>query len=559
MRQTLSGQITVTLAGLALIWALAWSQRPGNQEEPSPAFSPTVVVTESADGNCSVRLPTAGGWFVEGVVGRYRVPNPLLATTPIDEQLVGLLFEGLTRLDGNGRVLPALAESWQVSEDGLAVQFRLRQALWHDGQPFSADDVVLTYRLLQEGNIPPWPQVTVTKLDAQTIELRTAQPYSPLLEATTRGVLPAHLLSDVTFATFAAHSFNLRPIGTGPFALSEPLSDRARLIPHPSAWSEQPRIEGLEWRFFASRDEAIQAWQAGQLHSVIGLSADDLPLFATLEDVTLTNTTQHRYTQLLFNLWDEKSVLRNEALRQAVVYATNRAALIQNVLHGQGITFDGPYPPQSWAYNPNTLSLWPHNPLSATLALQEAGASLPEGETVYQWEEKPLILRLLVPDAPAWQGMAQALQTQWGQLGIGSELQVVPVAGWREALSARGYDVALTEIRPIYDPDLYDFYSQRAIMVGQNYGGWNNRKVSEALEEGRQLWPEAERYPYYDLVSAEFSAELPALPLYQFVTSYAVRQGLEGVEIGRVAFPVDRYRTLPRWVLQYQTVPTTCQ
>ncbi|MCA9934397.1 MAG: hypothetical protein KC415_10760, partial [Anaerolineales bacterium] len=122
----------------------------------------------------------------------------------------------------------------------------------------------------------------------------------------------------------------------------------------------------------------------------------------------------------------------------------------------------------------------------------------------------------------------------------------------------RDFDVALLEVRPSGDPDLYDFWSQEAIVRGQNYGGWNNRRASEALESARQIWPQVERTPYYDNFLRYFDDSLPALTLYQHVNTYGLSTAVNNVEIGRIDAPRDRYETLANWFLGYQDTTVPC-
>ena len=112
---------------------------------------------------------------------------------------------------------------------------------------------------------------------------------------------------------------------------------------------------------------------------------------------------------------------------------------------------------------------------------------------------------------------------QWQQIGVRTEIvQADSGTQLREWLSNGEFDVALVDVTPNGDPDLYDFWSQEAIIAGQNYGGWNNRRASEALESGRQLWPVAERRPSYDSFIRIFNNNLPALSLYQHADTYAL-------------------------------------
>ena len=128
----------------------------------------------------------------------------------------------------------------------------------------------------------------------------------------------------------------------------------------------------------------------------------------------------------------------------------------------------------------------------------------------------------------------------------------------REWLANGEFDVALVDVSPTRDPDLYDFWSQEAIIAGQNYGGWNNRRASEALESGRQLWGVAERRPSYDAFLRIFNNELPAFTLYQHAYTYALSDTVNQADIGKITQPRDRYETFADWFLLYRDASVAC-
>jgi len=151
------------------------------------------------------------------------------------------------------------------------------------------------------------------------------------------------------------------------------------------------------------------------------------------------------------------------------------------------------------------------------------------------------------------------LQRQWAEVGV--DVQVETAASLtvlRERLAERAFDVALIDVSPLSDPDLYDFWSQEAIIRGQNYAGWNNRRASEALEGARQLWRVDERRPYYDTFLRLFSSDLPALTLYQHIDTYALSPEVNRVEIGEIDHPRERYETFANWFLLYRDVTVSC-
>ncbi len=132
MKTDIRWQLLLAVSGFGLVFAL-------------------LTFQVQTAGLCSVRVPASGGVFAEGIVGAPQYLNPLLAdNNPVDRELTSLIFDGLTRYE-KGELVPALAQEWQISEDGLSVLFTLRDDLtWHDGEPVTTADVAFTYGLMQD-------------------------------------------------------------------------------------------------------------------------------------------------------------------------------------------------------------------------------------------------------------------------------------------------------------------------------------------------------------------------------------------------------------------------
>lgn len=523
-------------------------------------------------GLCSTRVPAAGGSFAEGVVGAPQYLNPLLAdANPVDREISSLLFDGLTRYDEDGRLVPALAESWRVSDDGRRVDFSLRDdAAWHDGEAVTAEDVVFSYGLLQDEAFPApagartlWESVTISTTGPLSVTFTLPESYSPFLEATTRGIVPAHILGGVPPDRIPQHDFNQTPIGTGPFMVPTgenwQRSGRLRLVPAPDHWRQGVKLDAVEFRFYPDTERLLEAYTAGDIQAINNVPPPLFPEVAKLPETRLYTAPLPRYTQVLFNLSEEgMSALGNRDVRHGLAYALDRELLLDRALNGQGIVFDGPYPPTSWAYHPDALAIYPYRPLSATQTLEDAGWTLPEGGMVREGETETLILRLLLVDELQYRRVAEELASQWAAAGVGVEVNPVDAETYTAALRDRDFDVALAEVAAPGDPDLYDFWSQEAIVRGQNYARWNHRRASEALEQARQLWEVGERRRYYEAFLQYFSRELPALTLYQHAYTYAVSESVNELEIGRIDHPRDRYETLADWFLLYRDVAVAC-
>lgn len=561
MKLNLRWQILLAGICLSLVFALLSFETQG-----------AGLLWQSA-GLCTASVPAAGGTFVEGVVGAPQSLNPLLAdNSPVDQELNSLIYDGLTRYGDNGLLEPALAESWSVSEDGLTVTFRLRpDGVWHDGEPVTAVDVVFTYGLLQAEDYPGetavrdlWQSVSIQQIDDLTVAFTLPEPYAPFLDATTRGILPAHLLEGETAVSLQTSAFNQAPIGTGPFVVDERVewqaNGRLRLLPNPNTWRQGVNIAALEFHFFPDEESLLNAFQNNTIHAINRVSDTALPLLAAQPDARLFTAPDNRYTILLFNLDQPPSGLpANPSGRQALVYALDRPAAIGEALNGQGIPLEGPYLPTSWAYNPGLLTPYQYDGAAAAAALDAAGWLRPEGGSVRQKDGAPLLINLLTLDTPVNRSLTSVIGEQWNRAGANTQITLAAnVTDLRQQLAAGAFDAALVEFAPPGDPDLYDFWSQEAVVRGSNYAAWNNRKASEALEFGRQTWPVEERRPFYDTFQRFYNQDLPALTIFQHVYTYALSPEVNDAEIGLITEPRDRYHTLAQWFLLYRDVAVAC-
>lgn len=553
MRPNIRWQFVLAVAGLGLVFSLL-------------SYQVQTV------GLCSTRVPAGGGLVSQGIIGIPQFINPLLSDpNPVDEELVSLLFEGLTRYDAQGQLTPVLATGWSVNEAGTVVQMGVRDdVLWHDGVPLTAQDVVFTYQLLQNEAFPApaglstlWQSVTIEQTAPFSVTFTLTEPYAPFLEETTRGILPAHILGSVPAGQIADHPFNHNPIGTGSLMMPEndnwERTGRLHLLPNPADWPLGIQLDGLEYRFYADATALAEAYRAGDIQAITQVNHTDLPNLIRLPRLRAYTTALPRYTELLFNMGfdGDDTPIQDRAVRQALAYAVDRSTLIDRALNGQGIALDGPYLPSSWAYK-DGVTAFGFDVAEAVAVLDGAGWELPAGSTLRQQSGTPLTLRLLLLDTPTHIALASVLTEQWSQINIGINQMVVSPADYQAALEERNFDIALIEITPPSDPDLYDFWSQEAIVRGQNYAGWNNRRASEALEQARQLWDTGERQPYYDAFLQFYHNDLPALTLYQPVTTYGISDTVNRVDIGRIDQPSERYDTLADWFLLYRDVTITC-
>lgn len=535
MRYLIRWQAIIALAGIVLLGAY---------------LSSLVVI------RTTVVVPERGGTYVEGVAGVPQYINPLLAQyNPVDQDLAALVFNGLTRADGFGGLHPDLASNWSVSDDGLSYVFRLREDVqWSDGQRFDADDVIFTIRLMQDPNFPGppylrdlWSTVKVEKIDASTLRFVLSEPFPPFIDYTTIGILPEHILGNISARELLNQPFNLAPTGTGPFQVQEVSAQRAVLTANRRYRGTPSLINHLEFRFYPDQQSIYTAYEVGEINGISGISALDVPAVQTQPSLSIYTARLSSYAIIYLNLQDREGspFFQDSKVRQALLLALDRQALIDESLHGQGMVANSPILAWSWAYNSN-LPPPAYDPAQAAALLEEAGWLDSDGDSRRDKKDVPLAFTMLVSDRPDLVKVAEMVAQQWRALGIDATVEPIG-AGLGENLSTHQFQAALVEIQISGDPDPYPFWHQTQIENGQNYAGWNHRAASEALEQARATSDRGRRTDLYNQFQEIFAAEVPSLILYYPVYIYALDQNVKGVQLAPLITPADRFRNIGDW------------
>jgi len=518
-----------------------------------------VFLFSIASSRTTVLVPDEGGIYVEGLVGTPQYVNPLLAQyDQVDKDLVSLIFNGLTRTNGQDVVEPDLALDWTVSPDGITYLFRLRRGVrWSDGEPFNADDVVFTIGLMQDPAFPGelalaqlWRSVAVQKVDDYTVRFQLTEPYPPFLDNTSIGILPEHVLRDVPAQQLAIHSFSAHPIGTGPFMLTDISTKHATLVPNPRYFrNRQPFLAGIEFRFYDSSEQLLAAYRSGDILGISNVPPYLLPRAAAMSTLNLYSARLSGYKIVYLNLLDKENLpfFQDKAVRTALLQSLDRQKLIDTSLNGQGLVADGPIRPWIWAYEPS-ISFPTYDPALAKALLDQAGWLDQNGDGIREKDGRPFQFTLLTTEEPDSAAVAEALAAQWARMGIGVSVETIG-SGLGDRLASHQFQAALADLLLSGDPDPYPMWDQTQIDGGQNYGGWDNRQVSEALEQARRIVDQEERRASYIEFQRLFAEEMPALIISYPVYTYAVDQSIRQVQIGPLVAPSQRFDNIADWYM----------
>lgn len=542
--------IAIALGVIALLLFTQQQQQTNRTEEKAP-----------------VNVPRRGGVYTEALIGSFGRLNPLLDYyNQTDYDIDRLIFSSLVRFNDRGLPVGELAVDWGISQDGKSYSFAIHpQAVWHDGQPVTAEDVVFTVSLLQDPKNPLpvdlkafWRQIQVVALDEKVVQFRLPEAFAPFLDYLTFGVLPRHLLEGLTMEQIIDAPFNLQPVGSGPFRFESLQVEGERvtavtLRAFPDYYGQKPYLDQVVFRYYADAAAALFAFRQGQVTGISQLPSDVLSEALKEPELQIYTGRLPRTALVYLNLKDPNlPFFQDASLRKALLMAINRQYLIDHLLGGQAVLAAGPIFVENWAYYGNVPQVTFDRQAALALVRKAGYVIPPEGGNVRFKDGVRFSFELVYPEDEVYAAIARRLQEDWAAIGVEAVLKPVPTEELlKDYLEPRRFQAALVEINlgRLPDPDPYPFWHQSQILNGQNYGGWDDRQVSEYLEQARVLPDLQDRLRRYRNFQVRFANDLPALLLFHPVYSFGVQRGVFGVSLGPVYDPSDRFSTILNWYL----------
>ncbi len=496
-------------------------------------------------------LKTATPDYREGMVSDERPLslNPLVgAMDPSVRDLGELLYRRLLRLDDRAVPVADLAASYTVSQDGLSYVLPLRGGQhWSDGRPVTVADVVATVGWVQSAHFgdpamaAPWRDVHVRGAGTG-VSFDLAGPRASFpAQLTQLPILPLGRLSAA--AVTALPKTAARPMPTsGAFDVVSATRSAVTLFPNPHA-AVAPRLNQVEIDLFGSFADAAAAYRAGTVDSVLASDpvqrAELLAAGGTAHDIAT-----FRFVDLLFN---ERGVLADPALREAIASTIDRQALVADALRGMGVAQSGAIP-EGIAWAAPRQPPPPANDSAANSALDAAGW-IPGADGIRVRGTTRLTLHLAVADVIPLPDLASAISAQLARVGIAAEVSTMPTNSLRQLLVAGGgYDMAVADWDNGPDPDVSSFWRSTAVPpAGFNVsGGAADPFLDQALDRLATLPDTAARVTAAAAASTQLAEDLPAVFLETPVLSLVVRPGVT-VIVPPVGSSAARFDDITRW------------
>jgi peptide/nickel transport system substrate-binding protein len=285
--------------------------------------------------------------------------NPILTKNKYVTNVLGFIYESMTRLDKNQRAVPVLSDNWSVSPDGLIWDFHIRDGIkWQDGEPFTAYDVEFTVKTIMNPKVETVykPLVynisTCTAIDSSNIRFALKKPNSFTPETMTFPIIPRHHFIQEDILSL---SKDFKPVGTGPYSFDSYSVNKEILLSLNNDWwqlktsgdetSDGMYIETIKVNIFKRPDDATGLFQTGELDAA-SVEADDLSMYMGRADTIIKRYTSRDFEFLAFNL--KNRVFADQYVRKAINMAIDRNKLIAEVLPGEAEAAELPILPDSW-------------------------------------------------------------------------------------------------------------------------------------------------------------------------------------------------------------------
>jgi len=479
--------------------------------------------------------------------------NPIFAGSVAEVQLARVLFNGLARLNPETFVPePMLATSWESTDDAMEYTFHLRDGVkWHDGQPFTADDVKFTMDKIMDPELATRPGRSFTALestevvDASTVKFIMKTPFPAFVSylAYNVQIAPKHLLEGVEDLQNNTAFNTDKPIGTGAFRLVENVKgDHITLEANPDFFLGPPKLDRVIFKLLPDANTQIAQLKTGEIDLIPRLDVSVAPSVEGTPGVRLDTGVTAQFWALHLN--HDFPPFTDVRVRQAMAYAIDREALVSDVLHGQGQVAAGPIAPiLKSAYNPD-VEPYPYDPERSKELLEEAGWTDTDGDGILDKDGEPFRFTLQVLKGfPVAEQVSAILEQEFKALGMDVTQQAYDLASFitdvRDTRSGPNMSqayVVFMFLAPEPD-DIWSYFHSSNAEAGSNFNVYRNPDADRLLDLARtSVDPEERRQAFFD-VQQLLHDDVARDFLFYPNEIYAMKDTLHGVPVSTLPYP----------------------
>jgi len=452
--------------------------------------------------------------------------DPRIGSDQSSSRVFNLILNGLVTKDPHGNIVPDLAESWEVLDDGRRYRFHLRSGVrFHNGKDLRSEDVAWTFQSIldntvispKKGALEQVDRVDV--VDPLTVDFVMTEPFGAILVSLTSflGIVPAGVGSD---------EFNASPIGTGPFRLVERNSDRLVFEAYEGYRDGRPHLDRIVLREVPDSTVRALELKKGSIQLIVGSLAPDLvagfredPAFKVVADPGAN------YAYLGFNL--EDPVLGNKKVRRALAHAIDRQRIVDTLWQGLGTVTETILPPGHWARN-ETLAPIETSIEKARDLLDEAGYPVPVGTG--SRTRFAITYKTSTDETAVLQ--AQIIQAMLAEIDVSVTIRSNEFATFYSDIKQGNFQMFSLVWSGVVDPDILSLvlHSKKIPPLGANRGRYLNLEFDRLVEAGARPMDIDLRRPFYLKAQEIFAEELPYISLFHKTNVAVMHAQLQGYE-----------------------------
>ncbi|PPQ17129.1 ABC transporter substrate-binding protein [Bradyrhizobium sp. AC87j1] len=503
------------------------------------------LLGKPAHARTSPTKPT--GRVIVGLGQEPTVFNPLMVHIEVDDGVHFSVFDALFRIDPQGVIQPNLAvevpnqKNGGISEDGLNWRIRLRDDVrWHDGKPFSAEDVKFTLELITNPNFRSWRTAghalvrDITVVSPTEITWRMEEAFAPYLSFLTESfIVPKHILEKEANPNNAA--FNQAPVGTGAFKWSKRVAgDHLELVANTEYFGDGPHIERLVFKYIPDLTVLYTQFKSGDI-DLVGqpyITPDHYGEAKTLPNRVVTLVPRTSFESFYLNL--ERPQFKELAVREALYAAIDKEAIIQGLYYGVPTPTETFMPRQSFFFHAN-LPLHQFDVKRAGKILDQAGWAKGADGIRAKNGVRLSFTNSTTSGDPLREQVQQFLQQTFAQLGVEMKISNLPAAVmWGDFWVQSQFDSVIVGSSYLIgaDPDVTNRLHSRSIAAkggrGSNNAQYANPEVDALLDKGARTFDPEARRAIYSRVQELVRRDLPFLPLYQSNSVEGLKKGING-------------------------------
>jgi len=447
--------------------------------------------------------------------------NPAVQQVQNTQVVAGKIFESLLTYSHTLEPQPSLAKSWQVSENRLTYSFQLQQGVnWHDGQPFTADDVVFTFTEILKNSARIRTLInsieSITAPDAHTVVFQLKRPWSAFMHVHDIGsgpILPKHIYQGKDLAT---HPLNNAPIGTGPFKFAKwERGSFIELVRNPDYWQKGlPYLDGITYRIIPDAASRRVAMEQGQIMQLMQNEYEPSDLQRLKKNPQLQSFTKGSefwspISWIEFN--NTVAPMNDKRFRQAIMYGIDRKFIMEKILFGQGVLATGPIHPDIRFYTSDVLQ-YSLNQQKAIALLDDMGLK-PDAKGV-----RAKISLIPRPYGEQFRREAEYIKQALAKIGIAIHIESVDIATWVRRMGNGEFQMVGNSVYQYGDPAIgvartYICSNIKKGVAFSNTAQYCNQEIDELFSKAETA-PDEERAALYAEIQKILAEDLPVLWLY---------------------------------------------